>query len=260
MEINLKQYYDFDDIVFRNRNQEYGAYILRKKYNRNVIIATIFGIAILAPAVILLYLKSLALDDSQNNNVRQVEIQMDQLDQPAEKIAPPPPPPPPPDDGVPQQKYVPPQVVEVVNAQDMNKLMTADQAQEVVVNKEAVEVIEQAREEVPEVITEPEPFLFVEEMPEPPGGFKKLYRYIAETTEYPVTALENNIQGKVIVSFCVTPKGTIDRIGIFKAVDPALDSEAIRVVKTFPNFKPGKQAGIPVPVWVNVFINFQIQK
>lgn len=259
METDISKYYNFDDIVFINRNRDYGAYILRKKYNRNVIISTIIGIAILAPTVLLLYLKSIALKESLSNNVREVEILMDQLDQPADKIAVPPPPPPP-DDVVPQQKYVPPQVVEVVNPQDMSKVMTADEVKEVVQDKEAVEVVEQVREEVPEAITEPEPFLFVEEMPEPPGGFKKLYRYIAETTVYPPMALENNIQGKVVVSFCVTPKGTIDRIGIFKAVDPALDSEAIRVVKTFPKFKPGKQAGIPVPVWVNVFINFQIQK
>jgi protein TonB len=258
MEINIEQYYDFDDIVFRNRNKEYGAFVLRKRYNRNVIISTIIGILILAPVVLLLYLKSLNSKVSQSNNVRQVEIQMDQLDQPAEKVAPPPPPPP--QDVIPQQKYVPPQVVEEVSPEDLNKLMTADQAQEVVVNKEVVEVVEQAREEVPESTTEPEPFLFVEEMPEPPGGFRELYRYIAQTTVYPETALENNIQGKVIVSFCVTPKGTVDRVGIFKAVDPVLDSEAIRVVKTFPKFKPGKQAGIPVPVWVKVFINFQIQR
>ena len=259
MENALKSDSDFNDIVFRNRNKEYGAYLLRKKYNRNVIISILIGIIIIATIIIVPYLNARDLQNRQKNAEREVEIRMENLDQPAEQIAPPPPPPPPPADVVQQQRYVPPQVVDSIKPEEANQLMTADQAQVEVTDQEVVEVVQQVKEEVQEVMSEPEPFLSVEEMPEPPGGMKGLYKYIAENTKYPAIAEENNIQGKVFVRFCVTSKGEIEKISIFKGVDPALDSEALRVVKTFPKFKPGKQSGIPVDVWFTVYINFVLK-
>jgi protein TonB len=92
----------------------------------------------------------------------------------------------------------------------------------------------------------------------PREGCQDYNKYIAENTHYPVIAEENNIQGKVYVRFCVTSKGTIDQVSILRGVNPELDAEALRIVKTFPPFKPGRQAGIPVPVWVTVYINFQL--
>ena len=106
---------------------------------------------------------------------------------------------------------------------------------------------------------EPEPFVVVEEMPMFPGGEKALQQYIADHTEYPEVAKENNIQGKVIVRFCVTPKGGVSQVSVLKGVDPELDNEAIRVVNTLPTFKPGKQGGKPVPVWYMVPIEFTMK-
>ena len=259
MENALKKSSDFNDIVFRNRNKEYGAYLLRKKYNRNVVISILIGIIIIATIIIVPYINARDLQNRQKNAERQVQIKLENLDQPAEQVAPPPPPPPPPSDVVQQQRYVPPQVVDSIKPEEANQLMTADQAQVEVTNEEVVEIVQQVKEEVQEVMSEPEPFLSVEEMPEPPGGMKGLYKYIAENTKYPPIAEENNIQGKVFVRFCVTSKGEIAKISIFKGVDPALDAEALRVVKTFPNFKPGKQSGIPVDVWFTVYINFVLK-
>lgn len=259
MAADLQRYYDFDEIVFLNRNQEYGAYVLRKKYTRNVFISLMVGIMFMLTAVLTPYFNARALQDLKQHTQRQVEIKMENLDQPADQVVPPPPPPPPPSDAVQQVKYVPPQVVDSIKPEEVNQLMTADQAQTEVKDMEAVEVAQEVKEEVPVEITEPEPFLSVEEMPEPPGGMRNLYKYIAENTRYPTIALENNIQGKVIVQFVVTSKGTLDQISIFKGVDPELDAEAIRVVNTFPAFKPGRQAGRPVPVWVKVYINFQLK-
>ena len=258
MKNTLKSDSDFNDIVFWNRNKEYGAYLLRKKYNRNVIISILIGIIIIATIIIVPYLNARDLQNRQKNAEREVEIKLENLDQPAEQVAPPPAPPPP-ADVVQQQRYVPPQVVDSIKPEEANQLMTADQAQVEVTDQEVVEVVEQVKEEVQEVMSEPEPFLSVEEMPEPPGGMKGLYKYIAENTKYPVIAEENNIQGKVFVRFCVTSKGEIEKISIFKGVDPALDSEALRVVQTFPKFKPGKQSGIPVDVWFTVYINFVLK-
>ena len=249
----------FDDIVFEVRNKEYGAYSLRKRYNRNVLISLLIGILILGTAVITPYINAKALENRSKRAERQVEIKMENLNQPAEQVAPPPPPPPPPAEVVQQARYVPPVVVDSVKPEESGKLMSADQANVVVKNDQVVEEVVQAKEEVKEVEAEPEPFVVVEEMPMFPGGDVELLKYITEHTNYPEVAKENNIQGRVIVRFCVTSKGTVNQISVLKGVDPELDKEAMRVVSTLPAFKPGKQGGKPVPVWYMVPITFTLK-
>ena len=249
----------FDDIVFEVRNKEYGAYKLRKRYNRNVSIALLIGILILATAIITPYLNAKASENRTKRAERQVVVKMENLDQPNQQVAPPPPPPPPPTDVVQQQRYVPPQVVDSIKPEDVKQLMTADQAQTEVTNKEVVEVVQQVKEEVQEAEAEQTPFVVVEEMPMFPGGDPALLAYIAANTQYPEIAKENNIQGKVIVRFCVTSKGGVNQVSVLKGVDPELDKEAMRVVTTLPTFKPGKQGGKPVPVWYMVPIAFTLK-
>src|SRR4030042_188316 len=248
----------FDDIVFEYRNKEYGAFRLRKNYNRNVIIALFIGVIIMAAAIITPYLNAKALESRQKRAERQVNIQMDNLDTPNETVAPPPPPPPP-QDVVQQARYVPPIVVDSIKPEEAVKLMTADDAQLEVQNEEVVEYVEPVKEEVQEEEAEPEPFVVVEEMPMFPGGDVALLQYIAEHTNYPEVAKENNIQGRVIVRFCVTSKGGVNQVSILKGVDPELDTEAVRVVNSLPAFKPGKQGGKPVPVWYMVPITFTLK-
>ena len=103
------------------------------------------------------------------------------------------------------------------------------------------------------------PFVVVEEMPMFPGGDVELLKFIGANTVYPEVAKANNIQGRVIVRFCVTSTGSVNRASILKGVDPELDAEAIRVVKTLPEFKPGKQGGKYVPVWYMVPITFNLK-
>ncbi len=249
----------FDDIVFEVRNKEYGAYKLRKKYNRTVLVALLIGVIIIGTCVVTPYLNAKAAENRGKRAERQVEIKLENLDQPAEQVAPPPPPPPPPADVVQQQKYVPPEVVDSIKPEDVKQLMTADQAQTEVTNKEVVEVQQQVKEEVQEAEPEQQPFVVVEEMPMFPGGDPALLKYIADHIQYPEIAKENNIQGKVIVRFCVTPKGGVSQVSILKGVDPELDKEAIRVVNTLPPFKPGKQGGKPVPVWYMVPISYTLK-
>ncbi|HNY52665.1 MAG TPA: energy transducer TonB [Bacteroidales bacterium] len=250
----------FDDIVFEFRNKEYGAYKLRKKYNRNVLIALLIGTAIISTVIITPYLNAKAAEGRTQITERQVVVEMENLDQPTDNVAPPPPPPPPPQEGVQQAAYVPPVVVDSVKPEEEIQLMTADQASVEIQDQEVVEVIEIIAEEIQEEeVEEAEPFVVVEEMPMFPGGNDELMKYLSDHTIYPEVAKENNIQGKVIVRFCVTPKGGVDRVEILKPVDPELDKEAIRVVKTLPAFKPGKQGGKPVPVWFMVPINFTLK-
>ena len=248
----------FDDIVFETRNKEYGAYKLRTKYNRTVMWALLVGIVIIATTIITPYLNAKALENRLKRAERQVEIKMENLDQPNETVAPPPPPPPPPADVVQQQRYVPPVVVDSIKPEDVTQLMTADDAQNEIKDQEVVEVVE-VKEEVQEAEAEEVPFVVVEEMPAFPGGDIELLKYIMMNTVYPDIAKENNIQGRVIVRFCVTAKGGVSQVSILKGVDPELDKESIRVVNTLPAFKPGKQGGKPVPVWYMVPITFTLK-
>jgi len=103
------------------------------------------------------------------------------------------------------------------------------------------------------------PFVVVEEMPMFPGGDVNLLKFIGENTNYPLAAKESNIQGRVIVRFCVTAKGGVSQASILKGVSPELDEEALRVVSALPTFKPGKQGGKPVPVWYMVPISFTLR-
>ena len=101
------------------------------------------------------------------------------------------------------------------------------------------------------------PYVAVEEMPQFPGGNPALYKYISNNMRYPESAKEKNIQGKVVIKFCVTATGSIDQISVLKGLSPDVDAEAIRVVKTFPVFSPGKKEGVAVPVWYLVPITFK---
>jgi protein TonB len=259
MERDLKRVPAFDEIVFEIRNKNYGAYLLRKKYNRNVLLSLLLGSVIMGTAVIVPYLNAKALEGRSSRAERNVEIRIENLDQPDEIVAPPPAPPPPPEETVQQLKYTPPVVVDSVKPEESMQLMTADEAQIEVKNEEVIEIKTEVKEEVAEAEQEPAPFTVVEEMPEPPGGLSGLLQFIADNTRYPAVPQENNIQGTVTVKFCVTSKGGIDQVSIIRGVDPELDAEAIRVVKILPAFRPGKQGGIPVPVWFTVPIKFQIK-
>lgn len=102
-------------------------------------------------------------------------------------------------------------------------------------------------------------FVFVEEMPEFPGGELALRKYLTNAVKYPLIAQENGIQGKVYVSFIIDESGAITHIELLRGIDSSLDNEALRVVRTLPKWKPGKQAGKAVKVRYNVPIHFELQ-
>jgi len=258
MATDPKKIPDFDDIVFEKRNKEYGAYVLRRKYNNSVIISLLISVILLATAIIAPFLSAKAMDTREKRTGREVNLTMEKLEQAVEPVKPPETPPPP-EDIAPQNKYIPPVVVDSVKPEDEIELMTADDAKEEIKDLDVVEVIEEVKDEVKEEEPEPEPFVVVEEMPMFPGGIPELMKFVRDHLQYPEIAKENNVQGKVTVQFCVTPTGGVDRVSILRGIDPELDAEAIRVVKTLPAFKPGKQGGKPVPVWFQLPINFQLK-
>jgi protein TonB len=99
----------------------------------------------------------------------------------------------------------------------------------------------------------------VEEMPQFPGGNTALLEFIGKNTNYPETAKNNNITGRVIVRFVITETGKVDQITVMTGVDPELDAEAVRVCSLLPDFIPGKQGGKVVPVWYMVPITFSLK-
>jgi len=158
---------------------------------------------------------------------------------------PPPPPPPPP---------APPEEVEVLEKEDEREetqVMIIDQED----TKNIVIEIEEEEEEEPVVETI---FDVVEENPEFNGGMAKLYEYLNKNISYPEMAKENGIQGKVFVQFVVWKDGSIRDIKVVKGVHKTLDKEAIRVIKSMPKWKPGKQRGKNVNARFTLPIKFRI--
>jgi len=102
-------------------------------------------------------------------------------------------------------------------------------------------------------------FIVCEQMPSFPGGDAALLNYISSNVVYPKPAIENGIQGKVVVRFCITKEGNVDMVSVARGVDPILDKEAIRVVKSLPSFAPGKQNGKDVNTWYSLPINFALK-
>ncbi|MCG6188657.1 energy transducer TonB [Maribellus maritimus] len=102
-------------------------------------------------------------------------------------------------------------------------------------------------------------FLSPEQMPEFPGGEPALRKYLAGSVRYPVIAQENGIQGKVYVTFVINEKGGIENVALIRGIDPPLDEEALRVVRSLPVWKPGKQGGRAVKVRYTVPIVFELR-
>lgn len=165
-----------------------------------------------------------------------------------------------------QQQTPPPPPPQI---QEINVLVVVDDNKEVESiditsedNKTDELIIAPPVEEIPE---EPEegidvPFMIVEKAPEFPGGQKALFKYLSENVKYPVMAQENGIQGKVVCQFVVNRDGSIVDIEVVRSAgDPSLDKEAVRVIKSMPKWKPGKQSGKTVRVKFTLPVNFRLQ-
>jgi protein TonB len=97
-----------------------------------------------------------------------------------------------------------------------------------------------------------------EEMPEFPGGMSAWAKYLYKNLQYPAVARENNIQGRVTLSFVVERNGEITNIKVLKGIGAGCDEEAIRVLKKSPLWKPGKQNGKTVRVSYVIPIVFRL--
>ena len=120
-------------------------------------------------------------------------------------------------------------------------------------HKEEV-IVEKKVEAEPEKV-----FTAVEQMPQFPGGEAELMKFLSKNIKYPTMAMENNIQGRVVVQFVVTKTGAIGEVKVVRSVNRDLDREAIRVCKSLPRFTPGKMNGQAVNVWYTLPVNFKLQ-
>jgi protein TonB len=247
------------DLVFENRNKEYGGYVLRRDYSKRTVIAlfiALFGVgfAVTAPMIASWISK---MDVTKEKKVTDV-ISLEEPP-PIDKTAPPPPPPP---DVPPPQKLLKFTVPIVTTKEDVEEPPpTQEETKET-----QVSTVTQEGENLPDLPPEPtaDPnegkiFLVVEEMPTFPGGEGELINYLHKNIKYPSIARENNIQGRVYVTFVVDNDGKIKDAKVLRGIGGGCDEEALRVVRAMPDWKPGRQNGRNVQVQYNLPVNFTLK-
>ncbi|MBD5242657.1 MAG: energy transducer TonB [Bacteroides sp.] len=271
---------EWRDIVFEGKNKEYGAYEIRKQSNGRhnkamivvvVIIALVFALAFLVNTVI----QSVEARPEDQTEQAMVEMVTEAPEEEAEEEEP---------QRIEEQK---PEVIkeELLNTVKMTEVAIVEDNQvdeeiksqdEIQQDDRAVGQVNEDRgvddiinaqehkevvvvEEKTAPVEDNQVFTVVEQQPQFPGGEAALLKYVAEHIRYPAVAQENNIQGKVVVQFVVTKTGAVGEVKVVRSKDPDLDKEAVRVVKSLPNFVPGKMNGHAVNVWYTLPITFRLQ-
>ena len=272
---------EWRDLIFDGKNKEFGAYELRKasdaRHNKAMIVVVIFiAIAFILPFVVNTVLpkaEETISDEAEQALVALAQEAAEEEEQPEEE----------------QQRFEEekPEVLpeEVLNTVKVTELAIVDDDQ---VKKEdeiktqdelkdtqtafgqtdfdkGTDDLNVVREHKDEIVVEekkPEPekvFTAVEQMPQFPGGEGELMKFISNNIKYPAMAMENGVQGRVVVQFVVTKDGSVGEVKVIRGKDPDLDKEAVRVVKSLPKFIPGKMNGQAVNVWYTLPINFKLQ-
>lgn len=155
----------------------------------------------------------------------------------------------------PPPKISQPKIIEIPNEEEIDEAIEIDLDIEITEERSIEElVIEDApMEEVTEEV-----FSIVEEMPSFPGGNTEFYKYLTQNLRYPRKALKANVEGKVVVRFIIAEDGGISNVEVFKGIGYDCDEEAVRVLKSSPNWIPGKQRGRNVKVSIMVPLTFEI--
>lgn len=257
------------DIVFSDKNKNYGAYFLRKIYNdhitRGAIISMIvFTVGISGPKVYDRVMGNIG----EFNKVKVTDVTELMAPPPLDKTEPPPPPPeaPPPPPLKSTVKFVAPEIVEDEKVNE-EPPPTVDELKDADVGKKTEEgdpngVDNSLVDDGPKVIDEaPAIFTTVEQMPTFPGGDEAFLNYIAKNFRYPAMERENGIGGKVFIEFVVRPDGSVTDVKVLKGVagGPGLDKEAVRVISSSPKWKAGKQNGKEVSVYYRVPVSCSLK-
>ena len=270
------------DMVFAGKNKEYGAYQLRKGTSGRNIKALL--ILVIAAALVggFLAWKVIEQKQAEEQQAYMEAMELAKLQQQAkkeEKKKEPVKPKIEPKKEIPvareTQKFTAPVIKKDELVKEENQVKQMDKLDEKVAvgteDKAGVKdrTVEAVRSEIAVAAPPPPPapkpevatkvFDVVEEMPSFPGGNAALMSYLNSNTKYPVVAQENGVQGRVIISFVVERDGSISDVKVARSVDPSLDREAQRVVKSMPRWTPGKQNGQTVRVKYTVPVVFRLQ-
>lgn len=270
------------DMVFAGKNKEYGAYQLRKGTSGRNIKALL--ILVIAAALVggFLAWKVIEQKQAEEQQAYMEAMELAKLQQQAKKeekkkepvklkIEP--------KKEIPvareTQKFTAPVIKKDELVKEENQVKQMDKLDDKVAvgaeDKEGVKdrTVEAVRSEIAVAAPPPPPapkpevatkvFDVVEEMPSFPGGQGALMSYLNSNVKYPVVAQENGVQGRVIISFVVERDGSISDVKVARSVDPSLDREAQRVVKSMPRWTPGKQNGQTVRVKYTVPVVFRLQ-
>ena len=273
---------EWRDIVFEGKNQQFGAYEMRKNSDARHNKAMIVVVIVIAIAFILPLLVNTVLPKAEekpedlteqalvnlDNTVDEEQDQPEEEQQRVEVEIP---------EALPEEILNTVKVTELaivedekVNAED--EIKTQDELKETTTafgqsdfdkGTDDRNVVREHKDEI--IVEEKKPveenkvFTAVEQMPQFPGGEAELMKYIQKNLKYPPVAMENNIQGRVVVQFVVTKTGKIGEVKVARGKDPDLDKEAVRVVKSLPDFIPGKMNGQAVNVWYTLPITFKLQ-
>lgn len=261
------------ELVFEGKNKQFGAYEMRmdspRRHNIAMLVVVILAImALTLPALI----KSVIPEKEEKEVMTQVteltameEAEVDKEPEPPKPDLPPPPP------LKSSIKYVPPVIVPDEDVREEDEIKTQDELQETDVAISVADVVGtdevngQDIADLQEIAAEPEPeednkiYESVEQDPEFPGGKEALYKWLKDNLTYPTIAVENGIKGRVIVRFAVMKTGDISNVTVTRSVDPALDQEAVRLVKAMPKWIPGKQNGNAVNVYYSLPVTFQLR-
>lgn len=265
------------DLVFEGRNKNYGAYVLRKNSPKRHTFAFLVVIA----AVILIILASIGV--AQYNKAREAErqamtevsalsnIELDKPEVPEENVqkqfeAPPP---------VELKSTIQFTVPEIKKDEEVPEDQEIKTQEEVVrsnvqisiadvkgTNEETgvdIATLQEHKVIVQEEVKEEKVFEIVEQPPSFPGGEAAMYEWLNKNINYPVIAQENNIQGRVTCQFVVGRNGEIEDVKVVRGVDPSLDREAVRVIKSMPKWIPGRQGGNAVKVRYTLPVQFRLQ-
>ncbi|PST84817.1 energy transducer TonB [Pedobacter yulinensis] len=258
------------DVVFATKNKSYGAYELRKSNASNTTKSLLFASAafvllFFAPKIYSLIKGSLPEDDEV---LKQTEVVV-APPPPVNPETPPPPPVEPPPPRTDQVKFPPPivkpdeqvrdeeppTVEDLKKADPGQKTIAGDPTADVNINVPVGEGPKQAA-----VVEDNTVYAFssIEKNPEYPGGLPAFYKYLADAIKYPPQAAEQNIQGKVNMSFVVEKDGSLTDIKVVKGLGYGTDEEAKRVLKASRKWIPGIQNGKPVRVSYNIAISFTL--
>jgi len=256
------------DVIFNGRNKAYGAYELRQQNPRNtnkaLIIGITFFVVLISAKTIINVIEGYIPKAPEKVKMTDVKLLPPPPVDPAKK--PPPPPPEPPKPRVNQVKFPPPVVKPDNEAKEppptVAELKVADPGQTTQKGDPSADVPIDGPVGNGDKVTEADPnqiFNAVENEPEfRNGGLPGFYAYLGKAIHYPSVDKENNVQGKVLVTFVVEKDGSLTDVKALRGPDESLQDEAVRAVKASPKWKPGIQNGRPVRVQYTVPVSFTL--